>query len=198
MNNSSLAVQQAVDLLLARHKELSDELAEITAALTALGVRVDKTATTYATPSNIRDIDVAMRHAPPRVAQKASVRAVVADLLRRENRPWSTDEIAGAIRSEYPDTDDDRFRANVRSALYQMKESGDALKVARGVYLAAQWLPPNVEGPEAGTSGPSIPNPTSEEGGGASGTDTHRVRDDHSSWKAEHLDHDLGAPVVGA
>jgi hypothetical protein len=112
----------------------------------------------------------------------------VLSLLRGADAPVSVNEIVDSTGLT---------KDQVRSALGYLKRRGDIERVSRGL-----WLPTSPTEPDAapaattGAASGSI-HPTTN-GGGASGTDSHRVRDDDLLSTADHRVHDHGAPVVGA
>jgi len=113
----------------------------------------------------------------------------VADLLVQHPEGIALVEIKENLARQGTSIDADQ----VRSAVTYLRRKGQAEPVSRGIWRSVSLTPTNAESPAA--TGLSVLAPATQEGGGASGTDTHRVRDDPSSWQAEHLDHDLGAPV---
>lgn len=116
---------------------------------------------------------------------------LVYDLLKQNPDGISLTELRRLLQEAGHEIDSDQ----VRSSVTYLRRKRQAEPLMRGTWRLVS-APTNAEGPA--TTGPSVvPNPavTTQEGGGASGTDTHRVRDDPSSWRAEHLVHDLGAPV---
>jgi hypothetical protein len=80
---------------------------------------------------------------------------------------------------------------SLRGTLPRMEREGKIVKPQRGLYA----LPTYVEGSTVAAVEPSIPTPSTQEEGGANGTDAPRVRDADSSGQAIHLDHGFGAPV---
>ncbi len=203
MTPESPAVQQAVKLLTDRHDELgriitaaTAERQSVAAALTNLGVPV--TSTDADVPAPTLNTGSAFGAGGAVTAGRRSVRLVTLEAMNSTDRVFSNEDLLAALVSEFPDRDEDQLRANLRSALFQLRKADEVVQVSPGMHIARHWRPQNAESPTVGAVGLSDPVPTTREGGGASGTDAHRVRDDTSSGQAEHLDHDLGAPVMGA
>lgn len=177
-------------LLRTRLDELDSERTEIVTALDALTHSSSRTADDLVTPS---PKSVALVNEIKRNATEGTVRHAVLDLFNAENKMLSNDEVVAAVAPRFPQRPASKLRTNVRSTLFQLVASGDLVKLGRGQHAASKWRPTNAESPAA--TGLSVLAPATQEGGGASGTDAHRVRDDSSFWQAEHLVHDLGAPV---
>ncbi len=156
-----------------------------------LGVPTPSTASPGDAPSTDGS---AGRTPPARGHAAAGNTGAVADLLMRHPEGIALAEIKHALARTGTLLDADQ----VRSAVTYLRRKGQAEPVSRGRWRLILPAPTNAEDPADAAAGSSGLIPVSQEGGGASGTDTHRVRDDHSSWQAEHLDHGLGAPVVGA
>lgn len=203
MSFTSPAVQQAVDLLLGRRSALADHVADVNAEIK----QIDAALTVLGATGSLAGVDViaavsngetTYAEGKSKVGSGTSVRQAVRDLMNRTPRSLTNDLVQDEIAALFPERTADQLRSNIRSTLYQLVQSGELVKQGRGEHIAAKWLSKNAESPTVDAVGLSVPVPAEQEGGGASGTDTHRVRDDPSSWQAEHLDHDLGAPVVGA
>jgi len=202
MTTESPAVQQAVKLLTDRHEELgriimaaTAERHSVAAALTSLGVADDSTETEVPAPSLSGP---AFGAGGAVTAGRRSVRVVALETMHSVNRVFSNDDLFAALVSEFPDRDEDQLRANLRSALFQLRRARAVVQVSPGLHIASHWHSRNVEGSTVAAVEPSIPTPSTQEEGGASGTDASRVRDADSSGEAIHLDHGFGAPVVGA
>lgn len=176
-------IQQVVDLLLGRRREITAELAEVTSALHALGVTLDDDDPVTATPP----VSVTTRRVEP------SVRLAALDLLLAEPVTIHMDTIVANLRPKYPDREDGKFRANVRSALYQLKESGDIVTCGRGLYRAAKW-PINAESPAVGAGLSDLSDLLPEGGENTDGQGSHHDHRDDLAGRNGDRDH-LGAPV---
>ena len=190
------SVQQAIDLLALRHRELCDELENVSVALRALGADPDRRAAAKAVGDQAatQSLMPAVLRRLKAERPRPSVRLAVSELLMSEHRTFSTDETAQALRGRYPDTDDVRFRANVRSALYQLKMNGDVRLVGRALYLHSKWNT-NAESPAATIAGLSDAVDLTPIGG--EHTDGQGSHHDHRfDFAGRHSDRDnLGAPV---
>lgn len=114
---------------------------------------------------------------------------------RTDIEEWDTPQLLSVLQENGWTTNAANLPNAVSAILSRLSRAGQVERRSRGRYAVPR--PTNAESPAV--AGLSVPlAPAREEGGGADGTDTHRVRDDHSSWQAEHRDHGLGAPVVGA
>ncbi len=125
---------------------------------------------------------------PVRANSVTGYTGAVADLLVQHPEGIALVEIKENLARQGTSLDPDQ----VRSAVTYLRRKHQAEPVSRGIWRSV-IRPANADSPAL--TGLSVLVPATQEGGGASGTDTHRVRDDPSSWQAEHLDHDLGAPV---
>lgn len=84
---------------------------------------------------------------------------------------------------------------SLRGTLPRMEREGRIVRPQRGYYA----LPTNAENPAlTGLSVVLNPATATQEGGGASGTGAHRVRDDSPVRQTDHLAHAFGAPIEGA
>ncbi len=110
---------------------------------------------------------------------------------RRDVSTWSAADLLAALTADGWTTGAANHLNAVSAVLSRLARSNQLERRGRGLYAVLR--PTNADSPAL--TGLSVLDPATQEGGGASGTDTHRVRDDPSSWQAEHLDHDLGAPV---
>lgn len=145
-------MRQAIDLLVGRRDELVTELGEVSTALRALGYDPSHGASEPAPAA--RDASARDMSTPSHdLARRPAVRAAVADLLDLEPQTHHLDEVVTTLRPSYPDRDEAKFRANVRSALWQLKESNSAISPSRGLYRSAKWAA-DAEDPavEAGSS----------------------------------------------
>ncbi len=197
MTGPSSIVQQAVDLLTARFHELQDELTEVSGALLALGYARDDI------PIVARDEAQGMRmhaaadrsslSAPDNYSPRPGVRTAVLGLLESEPSTFHLNDVVTRLRPAYEDHDEHKFRANVRSALYQLKVSGVAVSRGRGIYQAAKW-PTDADSPTdaAGLSDGSDQSP--EGGEHTDGEDHHHDHRIDFAGRNGDRDH-LGAPV---
>ncbi len=119
---------------------------------------------------------------------------LVYDLLKQNPDGISLTELRRLLQEVGHEIDGDQ----VRSSVTYLRRKRQAEPLTRGTWRLVP-APTNAEGPA--TTGPSaVPNPaaTTQEGGGASGTGTHRVRDDSPVRQTDHLAHAFGAPIEGA
>jgi len=142
---------------------------------------------TTPTPRSVSHVD----DARPVVGGDALALRVMAE--RSDVPHWTAPTLLPVLQGAGWQTAATELPNAVGAILSRLKRNGKLELVSRGIYRLPR--PTNAESPKVATSGLSVLDPATQEGGGASGTDTHRVRDDPSSWPAEHLDHDLGAPV---
>ncbi|MDP9397530.1 MAG: hypothetical protein M3P96_06750 [Actinomycetota bacterium] len=122
-------------------------------------------------------------------------RAEILDLVA-DGHIWHFPAILLGLRARGNDSPEN----SVRSLLTKMvRRDGVLINPSRGAYqLASAAATTDTEGVTADTATPSDLAPAEQEGGGADGTGTNRVRDDNPLWQAIDRDHGHGAPVVGA
>jgi hypothetical protein len=129
----------AVKLLIKRRKELQAaiaqtpegaELAEVEGALVALGVDPSEPA--------------AQSRRRGRQTAEGSVRSKAQRLLDEDSRAWTYDELIAEAdhRGEgFQGTDP---KAALRTALWAMQKSGEAVRLSDGSFMSAKYWPPNV------------------------------------------------------
>lgn len=162
-------LQEARRELVVQRDALDHDIAQLDRMLAGVGEVALAATTTPARPQG------------PAPAMKDAIR----DHLLSENRAFSTNEVAVALKERYG-----WELSSTRSQLAKMGKSGEVVAVRRGVYQAA--LPEDTSGPDE--SGPEAGVPTSGPGG-----DPHAQTDrDHGDGpfdRADHRDDRGGAPV---
>lgn len=120
-----------------------------------------------------------------------SVRAMVADVLRSENRWWTVAEIQDAVHAEVgPARADARLKDNVRASLYTLKKHGEADNHGDGSYMATVWLTDTDTAPDDAEA-VSAPIPTT--GAGGESGDPHQ---DHDHNQPGRHDRDHRKPAI--
>jgi len=196
MTGSSPTVQKAVALLTARYHELQDELTEVSGALFALGYVDDDGDIVSRDAVQGMRMHSAVDHSlslPNDYSPRPGVRTAVLGLLESEPSAFHLNDVVTRLRPTYEDHDEHKFRANVRSALYQLKVSGVAVSHGRGIYRAAKW-PTDADSPAAsvGLSDGSDQSPNGGEHTDGQGSHhDHRIDFDGRNGDRDHL----GAPV---
>lgn len=122
----------------------------------------------------------------PAPAMKDAIR----DFLLAEDREFSTNEVAVALREKYG-----WELSSTRSQIAKMGKAGEVVAVRRGVYRA---MLPNSEAP-TNTSGPDVSGPEGDVTAAGAGGDSHpqldRDHGDHSGQRIHHRDDRGGASI---
>lgn len=196
MTRSSPIVQKAVDLLSTRYLELKDELEEVGNALSALGYVNDDGV--IRRRDELPDVltSITLDRTPltaQAFATRPGVRTAVQGLLESEPRTLHLDAVVSRLRPLYEDRAPDKFRANVRSALHQLKGSGAAVAAGRGLYRAAKW-PTDAASPTETVGLADGLEQMPEGGEHTDGQGSHHDHRDDLAGRNDDRDH-LGAPV---
>lgn len=202
MTTEPTAVQQAVKLLTDRHDELgriitdaTSERQSVAAALTSLGVSVDRENAAVVADLAALVSGPAFGTGGSVTVGRRSVRVVALETLDSADRVFSNDDLFAALVNEFPDRDEDQLRANLRSALFQLRKTDDVVQVAPGVHVSRRWRPQNAEGPAVDAAGPSdVSNQLPEGGEHTDGQGSHHDHRVDLGGRNGDRDH-LGAPV---
>jgi hypothetical protein len=139
------AITEAVALLQSRHSEITNEIselkhqrAEIENALAALGA-----------PLGRRGLGGRERSDRPRRSAEqieSSVKGSVQALLDEENRDWSPGEIVAEFERRGVRHEVKNLRSSVRTALYHLRASSNAVEVGNGRTKSAIWSARTIHG----------------------------------------------------
>ena len=186
---TSTAVQEAVALLRQRYGEaeaerrkLTEEMADISAALRALGA---EDAAPDSDSSVLADAD-----APP----SKSVRASVLELLEAGPTVLTIKEIMNRVRDVQGERDEAHFRSVIRTSLWTLRNEGLVVSPERGRHAAARWFPKNASDPA--DTGSDVGNGPADGVGGENSHEASPASHDHLSVE-RNGDRGLGAPVAG-
>jgi hypothetical protein len=167
-------LKEARRVLVTQRDALNHDIAQLDRMLAGAGGEHNDAPTTGTAPA-------------PSLGPAPAMRDAIRDHLLSEERAFSTNEVAVALKEKYG-----WELSSTRSQLAKMGKSGEVVAVRRGVYRAAR--PEDTSGPDE--SGPEAGVPTSGPGG-----DPHAQADrDHGDGPFDRADHrdDRGGAPVGA